>query len=366
MKFWNKEKLLLTPGPVKVPNEILRASARNIFHRSVDFEVLYEKCTKQITNLLGGDDTYRTLLIAGSGTVAIDSFIQTMLKPENSILVVSNGHFGERLVKVISVAHKEPNVISTGFGNILDIKKIEYAIKEHKPDWLLCVAHETSSGVQNPIDDIGNLCSKYGVKLMVDGVSAVGGMAMDLVKNSVTACVSVPNKGLESLPGVSFICLRKNLFSESLESRVFSIDLNRYYEFSKKKQMPSTPSTNSILALSKALDLFENEGLVNRIARYKKLTNLSVQFAKRMNIDLLIESEEDRFPGLLTMVLPEHISARSLHEFLLNEGFVILFYNPSPEIGNRNIFQISVMGNIFKKDIVNVFDRIRIYLKEHA
>lgn len=358
--------LLLTPGPVNVPKEVLDQARRaNIFHRSSDFEKIFRSCIGKLSDILGADESYVLLLLAGSGTLAIEAFVQSVLSSSENVLVVSNGHFGDRLTKIVETVYGRPRVVHFDYGASISLSTVETEMKRIRPSWLLLVAHETSSGMINPVDDVGSLCHTYGTKLMVDAVSALGGMDINVIKQNIDACVSVPNKGLEGLPGVSFICIKRELVDKPSSPKTFCLNLHRYYNFSLKNQMPSTPSTPSILGLTLALDLYLEEGLVRRKKRYQALSRLVLEHAKQLDLKLLIPEDEQRFPALTTIVLPDHISVRELHGYLFRRDVIIWFYDSSSETGNRNLFQISVMGDVKESDVRRCFGYIKEFLEQY-
>lgn len=366
IKCFSNAMLLLTPGPVNVPKEVLDQAGRaNIFHRSSDFEQLFQNCTEKIKTILGADAQYASLLLGGSGTLAIEAFVQSVLSSSEDVTVISNGHFGDRIAEMVEIGHGKPRVIRFDYGTPVSLDAVEAEIKKTRPSWLLLVAHETSSGMINPVDDIGSLCREYRIKFMVDAVSALGGMDINVVRQSIDACVSVPNKGLEGLPGVSFICVKRELVDKPSSPKTFCLNLHRYYDFSLKNQMPNTPSTPSILGLTLTLDLYLEEGLVRRKKRYQALSHVVLEHAKQLDLKLLILEGDQRFPALTTIVLPDHISARELHRYLFHRGMVIWFYDPSLETSNRNLFQISVMGDIKGSDIRRCFGYIREFLEQY-
>jgi 2-aminoethylphosphonate-pyruvate transaminase len=246
--------------------------------------------------------------------------------------------------------------IKFGYGDFISLNIVEEEIKKVRPDWLLVVAHETSSGVANPIFKIGKLCKKYNVKFMVDAISAVGGTEIDLIKQNIDVCISVPNKGLEGLPGVSFICLKTKLLQNNFQPRTFCLNLSKYYEFSRRNQIPFTPAIQSIIALEKALNLYIKEGFKRRRKRYESLSNEVIKLTKKAGLEMLVKNKTQRFPGVVTIIIPNNIPVRKLCGYLLKKGFVVWFYEACVANNYKNLLQIGVVGSIKKAILGSVLN----------
>jgi 2-aminoethylphosphonate-pyruvate transaminase len=361
--------ILLTPGPVQVKKEVFNIITKhNIFHRSSIFENIFRKCLEKIKIIFSADGSYTALILAGSGTMAIESFVQSIISKNSNILIVSNGHFGDRLKEIVKSCNVSQRVhfIKFGYGDFISLNIVEEEIKKVRPDWLLVVAHETSSGVANPIFKIGKLCKKYNVKFMVDAISAIGGMEIDLIKQNIDVCISVPNKGLEGLPGVSFICLKTKLLQNNFQPRTFCLNLSKYYEFSRRNQIPFTPAIQSIIALEKALNLYIKEGFQIRRKRYESLSNEVIKLTKKAGLEILVKNKTQRFPGVFTIIIPNNIPIRKLCGYLLKKGFVVWFYEACGANNYKNLLQIGVMGSIKKSDIRKCFKYIIKFLEQNG
>lgn len=357
---------LFTPGPVGVRKEVLKELSRPIlFHRTYSFEKLYRQVAEKLNRVFGADERYVTLTLTGSGTMANEAVITSLIKNKERLLIVSNGQFGERLATIAKINKTNFRLLDFGWVSPIDLRLVEKEIKKYKPNWLAIVFLETSVGMVNPVHEIGIICKKYGVKLFVDAVSALGAEQLSVIKDNIVACTSVPNKALEAPPGLSFVCIhKKNIESISrFEPKSYYLDLYRYYSVYLNNQTPTTPAVSLYLGLNKALDLFLKEGVNKRRKRYKKLSSLVGKLCTKYKISLLITDPKYQALAISTLVLGSHGQAHKLQQFLENKGFTVWHHDYGKKDKRLNsLVQISVMGDIKQSDIDNLFSRISQFL----
>lgn len=360
-------KKLLTPGPVEVKKTILdELSRRNVFHRSASFERIYKAVVKKLNFIFGGDNNYSTLVVTGSGTMANESVVNTFIRRNDRFLILSNGQFGERLWSLVDINNVKSKMYDFGWGNPVDIRAVERVVTEFRPTWIGVVLLETSTGMINPVHDIGKLCKKLGINFFVDAVSGLGSEKLSVVKDFIDVCVSVPNKALEAPPGLGFICVHNKIIEKArnFRSRSFYLDLVKYFDSSKVFQTPTTPAVPVFFALKKSLDFLCKEGLSKRRQRYKKLSSLVRIKCKRLNIPVLVKESRYQSNAITTLTLPSYKIAESLQKYLEHHGFMLWHHKHNKK--NRkldNLLQISVMGNVYQSDINKVFLLISDFMK---
>lgn len=353
---------LFTPGPVGVNKAVLKELAKPIiFHRTKPFENLYKKVTNKLLKVFDANEQYVPLILTGSGTMANESVLMSLIETKDKILIISNGQFGERLATIAKIHGLDFKLLNFGWGNIIEPDKLEIEMKKNKYKWVVAVLLETSTGMVNPIYKIGKLCKKYKSKFVVDAVSGLGSENISMIDDSIDVCVSVPNKALESVSGISFVCIKRNLITKlkNNEPKSYYLDLFRYYEISLKNQTPTTPAISIIVSLNKALDLLLKEGLINRQNRYKKLSTLVIKYCNKLDLDILFKNQPFKANAITTLVLSNHESAEKLQKYLEKYGFT-LWHHPYHNKDQRfdRLLQISVMGDINKGDIVKLFTKI--------
>ena len=154
--------LLFTPGPVNVADNVrLAISQKDICHREVDFDLLLQSIESKLLKVFDVNPIdYRAVVITGSGTAANESMLSSAVGDKN-ILILTNGEFGERLVEISTIHNKNTFRLDFPWGEELDLVKVEAYLKCNKIDVVAMVHHETSSGMLNPIDKVGDLANEY-------------------------------------------------------------------------------------------------------------------------------------------------------------------------------------------------------------
>ena len=353
---------LFTPGPVQISMTVLKEMSKPIiFHRTSPFEKLYKNITEKLQIVFDANQYFTTLILTGSGTMANEAVISSLIDKNDKLLIISNGQFGERLATIAKVHNINFKTIDFGWGNAIEVNQLEIEIKRYSPTWVAVVLLETSIGIVNPVNKIGKLCKKYNSKFLVDAVSGLGAEKFSITKDHVDVCISVPNKALESTPGISFVCLRKDLVLslKTKRPKSYYLDLSRYFEMSLKYQTTTTPAIPIIVSLDKALDLLLKETLTTRRNRYSYLSSLVIKYCNKLQIEVLIKDKGLKANAITTLVLLNHESAEKLQRYLEKHGFTV-WHHPYNNADKKFdcLLQISVMGDINKKDVKNLFTKI--------
>ena len=363
----SRNNLLFTPGPVAVNDAVLKKLSEPIlFHRTGRLLDIHKRISNKLLKFFGADPRYIPLLITGSGTLSNETVLSSLIGKREKLLILSNGLFGERLAEIAKIHELNYKILEFDWATNIDIQQVEHELRSYKPKFVALVALETSTGMANPVKEVGRLCKKYGAILFLDGVSAIGGQNIKISRDDIDVCTSVPNKALEAPPGLSFICIRRTLLEKKLPKPTsYYLDISRYYTYLKKYQLPTTPAVSAIVALDKALDLFLEETLNNRIKRYKVLSRLVERNADDLGIRFLLD-ERVRANGISTFYLPSTKYAERLNNHLLRKGYTVWHHNYQKlEKRLRAIMQISIMGNIAKRDINNLFKEIKSFTSKY-
>lgn len=358
--------ILLTPGPVSVNEKVLKSSSYPvIFHRAEPFQELIKELSEKLNVVFGASNKYVSLILNGSGTLANESVITSLLGKDNILMVISNGSFGERLAEIAKIHHVKTVHIKKHWATSFSLSEIKSEIEKNRPYMLAMVALETSTSMLNPVKEIGQLCKSLNVKFFVDAVSALGAEDIKVRRDNIDVCVSVPNKAIESLPGISFVCVKEKILKDltHVKPNSYSLDLFRYYNWYLNHQTPTTPPVNLYVALDSALDLLSKESLDGRRKRYLYLSNIVRKLSVKVGAKELIKNGRQKATAITSLCFPEEVNIRKLREFLLEEGITVWF-NSHQELENyKNMMQVSVMGNIKEKDLNKLFKLIALYKK---
>jgi len=346
------------PGPVDVHPEIARAMAEpTMCHREPEFSDLLEAVQGNALAVAGADpDRFAALVITGSGTAANEAVLCSAVHAGGRVLVPSTGEFGERLAR-ISRCHATTVVLQQSWGSPMDLVRLERAMQDRRPTLVAMVHHETSTGVLNPVEEVGALCRRFGAGLFVDMVSSFSADPLDLEAAGVTFATTSSGKAIASHPGLGLVIGRRRAL-ENLPARPAAshyLDLRRYFEFATtRRQTPNTPAVPLVRALGRALELALEEGLT---ARQRRLNRLAAHVREKLGacgLRALVEGQP-RSCVLTSALVPPGVTYDELADGLRQRGFVI--YGGKGSLEGR-IFQVCTIGEITENDIDAFFDAL--------
>ena len=344
--------LLFTPGPVNVAKNVRMAIYQeDICHREVDFDRLLQRIEAKLLKLYEIQNTadYRAVVITGSGTAANEAILSSVVG-NKSILIISNGEFGERLQTISKIHNKNTFLLEFGWGERLDLGKIEACLKEKAIGIIAMVHHETSSGMLNPLEEIGVLAKANGAMLIVDCVSSAGAEVINMEKYHIAFCSSSSSKAIGSYPGLSFVVGKTAEFEKLKDLPVKStyLNLDKYYQFIKNhSQTPNTPAVSLFFALEQALANILNEGVSHRFNILKQKADTLRQGMSALGLKFLIE-RKDMCSVLTTVLVPLHINVGGLRQKLREKSIII--YEGKGCFKNK-VFQVGNIGELSFDDI---------------
>lgn len=286
-------------------------------------------------------------VVAGTGTLAMEMGIANVTKEGDNVLVISHGFFGDRYVELCQRRGLQVDVISSQWGSIVPLEKIEEKLKE-KAYKAVTVTHvDTSTGVRAPLAEIGEIVKKYeDTVLVVDGVCATGAEPEYVDDMGIDVLITGSQKALGVPPGLAIVLAGE----KALERRKALGTIKDYYmDFEKwlpVMEEPSkyfaTPPVNMIWALKEALRIIKEEGIENRYERHKRVA-LAMQAAiEAMGFEILAEKEY-RAVTLSNVLYMEGIEDGEFRKILAEEGVIVA--GGLGEYAGK-MFRLGHMGNI--------------------
>lgn len=346
---------LLCPGPVNVGTRVAEAYSRcALSHREDSFSTLLCEVQRDLLFIAGVRNTeaYSALVITGSGTAANEAVLTSAVPPDAVVVVLSNGEFGERLAG-ISKTYNSTEVISSEWGEELDLVQLEKRLADNSRVLVAMVHHETSTGLLNPIEQVGRLCKRYGVQLFVDAVSSFAADPILMEESGITFLSTSSGKAIASYPGLSIVLGRNEDLSRIGEYPVKNHYLNLYRYFqalTEDRQTPNTPAVSLVVTLHESLREICSEGFNQRYLRLCELASyMRSQLAAR---GLYKPVEKPQSVILTNAYLPQKMTFADLQQGLKKKGFVI--YDAKGPLKGR-FFQVSIIGDITITDIDRFF-----------
>lgn len=360
-----RQHLLFTPGPVNIAQSVKNAlGAHDIGHREIEFDALLENVESKLLKLfqLNDDAGYRAVVITGSGTAANEAMLSSVVGNQH-VLILTNGEFGERLHATSKIHNKNTHQLQVPWGDAFDLPPIEAYMKRHNIRVVAMVHHETSSGMLNPLGDIGALTKANGAIFMVDCVSSAGAEVIDLEAYNISFCSSSSSKAIGSHPGLSFVIGRTSEFEKlkHIAPKTTYLNLSTFYRFLKtRSQTPNTPALPLFFALEQSLNNILREGVLNRYAALRHKAQLLRDGMSQLGLQFLID-QKDMCSVLTAVHLPAHIDMTLFRQKLRERTIII--YEGKGCFQNR-VFQVGNIGELSHHDIEFFLQSLRGVLQE--
>ena len=361
------DKMLFTPGPLSTSKKVKEATLHDMGSRDFEFIGLVKDIREQLLKLAGVsiDSGFECIIIQGSGTYSIESVISSALSDTDHLLLLINGAYGERMRKIAGVYQIQTSVLNFPEDQIPSVERLRQTLEEdHSITHVAAVHCETTSGIYNPIAEIGAICESYKKTFIVDAMISFGAVPVNMSEMHIDFLISSSNKCIEGIPGFSFIlCRREQLRKTRGRARTISLDMYSQWEgLQKNGQFRFTPPVHAILAFKQALtELAEERGVEARASRYLDYNHTLLQGMDKLGFIPYLKPENRGY-----IITSFYYPAHPLFDFerfylLLNEkGFVIY----PGKITRADCFRIGNIGHLSKASVTGLLCAIEEVLKE--
>lgn len=283
------KRYLLTPGPTPVPPEVLlRMSQPLVHHRTPEFERLFAEVQEGLRWLLQTEND--VLILAASGTGAMEAAVANTCAPGDTAIVVNGGKFGERWLKICQAFGVHTVPIQVEWGQAVSPAAVEHALRDHPhARAVLIQASETSTTVLHPVDRIAALTRDTDTLLIVDGITAVGATDTPMDRWGLDIVITGSQKALMLPPGLAFIALSAKAWRQVERARAprFYFDLRRERKEQQKHTTAYTPAISLIYGLHEVLRSLRDEGLEHIFARHARLAAATRAAVQALGLRLL-------------------------------------------------------------------------------
>ncbi|MBD7912535.1 MULTISPECIES: alanine--glyoxylate aminotransferase family protein [Clostridium] len=349
-------KRLFIPGPVEVRPEVLEKMATPMIgHRSKDASALQRRISDNLRKVFFTKSEILLSTTSGSGLMEGAIRCGTLKKAA----VFSVGAFGKRWYEMAKFNNVSADIFEYEMGKAVDPSDVEKALATGEYDLVAVTHNETSTGVMNPVEEIGEVIKKYpDVVYIVDMVSSAAGSKVEVDKCGIDICITSSQKCLGLPPGLAVCTFSEKALkrAEQVPNRGYYLDLLQLYKYIQKKdyQYPSTPSLSHMFALDYELDYILNEeGLENRFSRHKEMAEVVRNWA-REHFELY--SDENHLSNTVTNIKnTRNIDVSALNKALGERGFQIS--NGYGSLKDKT-FRIAHMADCQVKDIKDLLKNI--------
>ncbi|HSU69028.1 MAG TPA: alanine--glyoxylate aminotransferase family protein [Tepidisphaeraceae bacterium] len=317
------QRVLLGPGPSDVPARVLQALAQpTIGHLDPVFLRLMDSIRSGLQQVFRTSNEM-TLAVSGTGSAGMETVFVNLVEPGDRVLIGVNGVFGGRMVDVAQRCGAQVQTVEAPWGSIIDQDRIIQAIGQHNPKLVAIVHAETSTGVHQPVDRIGAAAHERGALFLLDCVTSLAGVPVEIDPWGVDAAYSGTQKCLSCPPGLSPVTLSPRAVEklQSRKSKVQSwyLDLNMVRQYwGHERFYHHTAPINMLYGLNEALEMVLEEGLEARFARHRTMHELLRSGLKELGIEY-VSQEGHHLPMLNAVQIPGGVEDLSVRRRLLED-----------------------------------------------
>jgi 2-aminoethylphosphonate-pyruvate transaminase len=363
----SRDPLLFTPGPLTTSATVKQAMLRDVGSRDASFIATVARIRERLLALAGVSQAagYEAVLMQGSGTFGIESVITSAVPRDGKLLVLANGAYGERIARIAEVAGVACAIVRSPEEVPVDPAQTKAALAADPAITHVAVVHcETTTGLLNPIEDVGAILKSHGRTYVVDAMSSFGAVPIDSAATGIDFLISSANKCIEGVPGFSFVIAKRDaLLACERNARTISLDLHAQWRgLENDGQFRFTPPTHAILAFEQALTELDAEGSVpGRAARYAANHRALLEGMQAIGFRPYLPPERQSY-----IITSFHYPTQPNFKFpdfydrLGKRGFVIY----PGKVSQADCFRIGNIGRIFEHDVLALLTAIRTVLDE--
>lgn len=341
---------LRIPGPTPVPQEVAQAGAADMIdHRGPEFAALMERVTRGVKEVFGTKNDLAILTASGSG--AMEAAVVNHLSPGEEVIVITIGEFGKRFLELTNVYGAKPIEIAIEAGEPVDPNQIEDVINKNPNARTVLVTHnETSTGVTNPLKDIAAAVKGKGRFLIVDAISSLSSIPVEVDNWNLDVVLSGSQKGWMVAPGLAFVSMSeeaKEIQAKCTTPR-FYLDLKRHVDSAARGQTPWTPAVSLFFQMDEALKLLQSETMPNVYARHHRHGERVRSGMQALGLELFAR-EGFRSDTVTAVLCPDGIDVANLRKVARQEFGLVLAGGQGPLASK--LFRFGHLGYCTDEDV---------------
>jgi len=360
-----KKKYLMTPGPTPVPPEVLLTQARPIIHhRTPEFDQVVQNCVEGLKYVFQTEKS-DVLIFACSGSGVMESSVVNCFCAGDEILIAINGKFGQRMELIAKAYGLEVSVLEYGWQEVVNPLDIaEYLEKHPSTRGVVVTQSETSSGVLNNIEVVGDIVKGYPECIfIVDSITGIGAVDCKTDEWGLDVVMTGSQKGLMLPPGLAAVSVSPKAWAASERSTLpkFYFDWKKYLKSLAQNTTPFTPAVSLMIGLDASLKMMREEGMENVIARHARLAEATRQGVVALGLELFAPAE-GRGNAVTPVWVPEGIDGKQLVKIMKTKHGVTIAGGQDDYAGR--IIRIGHLGYFDDLDIIVTLAALEMALLE--
>lgn len=345
--------LLLTPGPLTTSRRVKQVMMQDFCTWDDDYHQIVTDIRQRLVRLAEGEPDYTSVLLAGSGTYAVEATLGSVVGHQDKVLIVDNGAYGRRMVEMAKYLHLAHAVVEVPETSPVAPAQIEECLNQDASITHLALVHcETTTGLLNPATAVGALAKARGKVFILDAMSSFGGIPIRVEEVGADYLISSSNKCIQGVPGFAFVIARRASL-ERTRGAARSLSLDLYDQWREMEthggKWRYTSPTHVVRAFQEALLELEDEGgVAARFARYGDNQRQLIDGLAELGIQTLIERPHQSpiitsflYPSDTRFTFDEFYRRMKARRFVLYPG----------KISQAPTFRIGTIGQVFPEDI---------------
>lgn len=347
------ERLLLGPGPSLISPRVMRAlGAPALSHLDPQFLQIMDDLRARLARVFKAPESSFAFAVSGTGTSAMEVAVANLVQPGTRVLSVVTGYFGARLADICQRYGGDVHKLDVEWGRAVNPDDVIRALKEHRTNVVTVVHAETSTGVLNPVQQVARVAHQHGALVIVDAVTSLGAMPLDVAGWNLDVVYGCSQKGLGAPSGVAPIVFTPTALKRRVTCRSFAFDAALLEDYWVRHKYHHTMCASLIYALREALLVVEEEGLAERWARHERHHRALVAGVEAIGLSLLPPPEE-RLWTLNAVRVPEGVDEAVVRRHLLQRFDMEIGAGLGPLAGK--IWRVGLMGSSSTAALVSLF-----------
>jgi alanine-glyoxylate transaminase/serine-glyoxylate transaminase/serine-pyruvate transaminase len=336
------DRILLGPGPSLTAPRVMRAmAAPTLSHLDPLFMQLLDDVRVRLLRTFRAAEHSFAFAVSGTGTSGMETVVANLIREGTRATVVVGGYFGDRLVQMCERYGATVSRLDVEWGRACDPEALRRHLKANGADVVAMVHAETSTGVCNSVRELAAIAREHGALTIVDAVTSLGGMPLDVGAWGIDACYSCTQKCLGGPSGLAPVVFGPRALEHRAKCRSFYFDLGLLEDYWLRRKYHHTMSSTLVYALYESLAIIEEEGLDARWSRHERNHRSLVAALSELGLSLL-PAESDRLWTLNAVRVPAAVDEAAVRAQLLEQFNIEIGAGLGPLAGK--IWRIGLMG----------------------
>jgi alanine-glyoxylate transaminase/serine-glyoxylate transaminase/serine-pyruvate transaminase len=336
------DRILLGPGPSLTAPRVMRAMASpTVSHLDPVMMTLLDDVRVRLSRLFRAAEGSFAFAVSGTGTSGMETVVANLVKEGTRATVIVTGYFGDRLAQMCERYGATVTRLDVEWGRACDPQALRAQLEATPADVVAMVHAETSTGVVNSVRELAAIAREHGALTIVDAVTSLGGMPLDVGVWGIDAAYSCTQKCLGGPSGLAPVVFGPRALAQRVKCRSFYFDLSLLEDYWLRRKYHHTMSSTLVYALYEALSIIEEEGLDARWARHERNHRALLESLAGLGLSVL-PREGERLWTLNAVRVPDGIDEAAVRMHLLETFNIEIGAGLGPLAGK--IWRVGLMG----------------------